>query len=67
MQKLFLAALCSMLAATPAFATGGMICRTAGAHPVELAVVISRTVVASVVSARLTDNGRQIPLAIAQS
>lgn len=67
MNKLALAALCTALSATPAFATGGMICRTAGAHPVEIAVVISHTAVPSVVSARLTDNGRVIPVSVAQS
>jgi hypothetical protein len=67
MNKPVLAALCSALSATPAFATGGMICRTAGAHPIEIAIVISHTAVPSVVSARLTDNGREIPVSVAQS
>jgi hypothetical protein len=67
MKKLALAALSSMLAATPALATGGMICRTAGAHPIEIALVISHTAVPAVVSARLTDNGGQVPVAVAQS
>ena len=67
MKRLVLAAICSALTATPAFATGGMICRTAGAQPVEIALVISHTAVPSIVSARLTDNGRDIPVSVAQS
>lgn len=66
MKKLLLA-LPFVFAATPAFATGGLVCRTAGAHPVEVAAVISHTAVSSVVSARLTDNGREIPVTVAQS
>lgn len=56
-----------LLAASPATATGGLICRTAGARPIEVALVVSHTAVSAVVSARLTDNGRQVPVAVAQS
>ena len=56
-----------LLVATPATASGGLICRTAGARPIEVALVISHTAVSSVVSARLTDAGRQVPVALAQS
>jgi len=55
------------LASTPAFATGGLVCRTAGARSIEAALVISHTAVSSVVSARLMDNGREVPVAVAQS
>ena len=55
------------LAAAPAHATGGLICRTAGAKPIETWVVVSHTAVSAVVSARLADNGRDIPVAVAQS
>ena len=51
----------------PAFATGGLLCRTAGPRPVEVAMVISHTAVSSIVSARLTDNGRAVPVSLAQS
>ena len=54
-------------AASPAHATGGLVCRTAGARPIELALVISHTAVSSVVSARLTDNARGVPVQLAQS
>ena len=67
MKKLHLAPLCCLLAATPAHATGGMICRTAGSNPVQVALVISHTAVPSVGSARLTDNGREVPVSVAQS
>jgi hypothetical protein len=53
--------------ASPAFATGGLVCRTAGARPVEAWLVVSHTAVSTVVSARLSDNGRDVPVAIAQS
>ena len=53
--------------AAPAHATGGLTCSTAGARSVEAALVISHTTVASIVSARLTDAGRNIPVRVAQS
>jgi hypothetical protein len=56
-----------LVGATPASAAGGLVCRTAGARPLELAMVISHTAVSTVVSARLTDNNRRIPVAVAQS
>lgn len=53
--------------AAPAQASGGMVCRTAGARPIDLRLVISHTAVSVVVSARLTDAGRVVPVALAQS
>jgi hypothetical protein len=53
--------------AVPAQATGGLLCRTAGPRPIELSLVISHTVVPAVVSARLSDTGRNVPVATAQS
>src|SRR4051812_23075908 len=53
--------------AAPAHATGGLTCSTAGSRSVEAALVISHTAVASIVSARLTDAGRNIPVRVAQS
>jgi hypothetical protein len=68
MNKLLItAAAATLFAAAPAHATGGLICRTAGARPLQLALVISHTAVSAVVSARLTDNGREVPVALAQS
>ncbi len=67
MRIFIAAALVSLLIATPAHATGGLICRTAGSHPIEATFVISHTVVPSVVSARLRDSGRDVPVRVAQS
>lgn len=67
MKKIVLAAALAIGIAAPAQATGGLVCRTAGPGRIELALVISHTAVASVVSARLTDAGRAVPVAVAQS
>jgi hypothetical protein len=67
MRHLLLALPLGLLAASPAQATGGLICRTAGAKPIELALVISHTAVSAVVSARLSDNGRNVPVSLAQA
>lgn len=53
--------------ATPAHATAGLICSTAGPHPIEVGLVIGLTAISSVVQARLNDDGRDIPVLIAQS
>ena len=51
----------------PAHATTGLICSTAGSPPIHLALAISHTAVPSVVSVRLTDNRREVPVVTAQS
>jgi hypothetical protein len=56
-----------LLAAAPAHATGGLICRTSGQSPIELALVVSHVAVPVVVSARLNDGGRDVPTALAQA
>lgn len=66
-MKLYALAPIALLLAAPAHATGGLICRTAGANPVELALVVSHTVVPAIVSARLTERGRDVPVVTAQS
>jgi hypothetical protein len=53
--------------ASPAMATGGMTCRTAGARPIAVSLVIGHAAVPAIVSARLTDSGRTIPVIVAQS
>lgn len=65
MKKLIFAV--AIAGATPAYATGGLVCRTAGAQPTEVAIVIGHAAMSSVVSARLTENRRVIPVGIAQS
>ncbi len=67
MNKLVFGGLAAFFAASPAFASGGLLCRTAGARPVEVRLVVSHTAVPAVVSARLIDAGRDIPVALAQA
>lgn len=67
MKRFLLAAGLGLLATSPAQATGGLICGTAGERPVQLFLVISHTAVPAVVSARLTDNRRVVSVATAQS
>ena len=67
MKKLLFTGIAAVMGSSAAHATGGLVYRTAGARPIELAMVISHTAVSSVVSARLTDNGREVPVALAQS
>lgn len=55
-----------LLASAPAEATTGLLCSTAGHHRIDLALVIGHTAVPAIVSARLTDNGNQVPVAMAQ-
>jgi len=64
---LFTAALAISGLATPAHASGGLLCRTAGARPIELRLVISHTAVPAVVSARLLDAGREVAVSLAQA
>jgi len=54
-------------AAAPAQATGGLTCRTGGARPLEVSLVIGHTAISSAVSANLRDNGRRVPVSVAQS
>ena len=67
MKKLLIALSLALAVVTPAQATGGLVCRTAGPNPIEAWLVISHTVVPSVVSARLSDRGRDVPVKLAQS
>ena len=57
----------ALVLATPAQASGGLVCRTAGNSPIEVALVISHTAVSAAVSARLNDDGRDVPVSLAQS
>lgn len=67
MKRLLLAVPALFLLPAPAAATTGLICTTAGNRPVQVALVISNTAVRSIVSARLTDHRRDIPVMTAQS
>lgn len=57
----------AVLAAAPASATTGLLCSTGGPPLIHLALAISHTAVPAVVSARLTDNRREVPVVTAQS
>jgi hypothetical protein len=62
-----LAAIGILSFASPAWATGGLVCRTAGPRPIVVSLVIGHTAVSSAVQARLSDNGIELPVEIAQS
>ena len=67
MKRLLFLLAGALLLPAPAFATTGLVCRTAGSPPIHLALVISHTAVPAVVSARLTDKRRDVPVVTAQS
>lgn len=67
MKRMIAVAGLGLLIAAPAHATGGLVCSTSGQRPVALALVISHTAVPAVVSARLDENGREVPVMTAQS
>lgn len=66
MKKLLLALPLALFAATPAEATGGFVCRTAGANPVEVAVGFGHVPGSPLIARRLIDRGRLVPVADAQ-
>ena len=59
-----LAAAC--LAASPALATGGLVCRTAGQRPVEVSVGFGHVPGSPLILVRLLDDGRAVPVKSAQ-
>lgn len=67
MRYLLPIASAALLLAAPASATTGLICSTAGSPPLRLTLVIGHTAVPAVVSARLTDSRRAVPVVTAQS
>jgi hypothetical protein len=67
MKKALLSLPVLLAMSAPAQATGGLVCRTAGVRPIELSLVTGHAAVESVVSARLRDNGRNVPVKVAQS
>jgi hypothetical protein len=52
--------------ASPAHATGGMVCRTAGPRPIEVAIGFGHVPGAPLILTRLIDNGREVPVSQAQ-
>ena len=59
-------ALWLVLSASPALATGGLVCRTAGAAPLQVSVGFGHVPGSPLILARLTDNGRPVPSQSAQ-
>ena len=59
-------ALALLAAATPARATGGLICRTAGARPIALSLGFGHVPGSPLILVRLTDGGRNVPVTAAQ-
>ena len=49
-----------------AHATGGLVCKTAGAQPIEVSVGFGHVPGSPLILARLLDNGRNIPVQSAQ-
>ena len=64
MKKHLLAAALPLLAATPAHATGGFTCRTAGVRPVVVSIGFGHVPGAPLLRdvTRLHDNGRNVPV-----
>ncbi|HEY0627734.1 MAG TPA: hypothetical protein VGD23_00230 [Sphingomicrobium sp.] len=52
----------------PAYATGGFVCRTAGARPIQISVGFGHVSGAPLLqdATRLTDNGRNVPVTAPQ-
>jgi hypothetical protein len=63
--KLYLAAVL-LLPATPAQATGGLVCRTAGDQAIEVSLGFPHGFGAPLFLVRLRDNGRAVPVSAPQ-
>ena len=66
MKKALLVPPVLLAAAAPAHATGGMTCRTAGAEPIEVSLVLGHTAGSPLVSGRMVDNGSAIEVRAVQ-
>ena len=56
----------AMLATAPAHATGGLVCRTAGDRPIEVAMGFGHVPGSPLILTRLLDAGRNVPVSAAQ-
>ncbi len=65
MRKLILALPLALIAA-PAQATGGLVCRTAGAQPLIVSLGFGHVPGSPLILTRVTENGRQVPVQSAQ-
>jgi hypothetical protein len=67
MNKLLLTLpLALIAAATPVHATGGLVCRTAGARPIALSLGFGHVPGSPLILVRMTDAGRNVPVTAAQ-
>ena len=66
MKRLSIAIPLLLALAAPAQATGGFVCRTAGAAPIEAAVGFGHVPGSPVTATRLIDQGREVPARHAQ-
>lgn len=66
MKRLLFALPLALLAASPAEATGGFLCRTAGPNPIEASVGFGHVPGAPVILTRLKDRGKVVPARHAQ-
>ena len=66
MRMLILAGAAAVGLAAPAQATGGLVCRTAGARPIEVNMGFGHVPGAPLILTRLLDNGRNVPVRSAQ-
>ena len=67
MKRVIFAIGIGVITAGPANATGGLICTTSAHRPAQLFLVVSHAAVPAVVSVRMTDDGREVPVVAAQS
>jgi hypothetical protein len=66
MNKVLFAFSAIALFASPADATGGFVCRTAGSRPIEVGVGFGHVPGSPLIASRLLDRGRQVPVSNAQ-
>lgn len=66
MKRFLLVLAVILLGATPAHATGGFVCRTAGDRPIEVSVGFGHVPGSPLILTRLLDNRRQVPVTSAQ-
>lgn len=64
---LLLVPVLALFAASPAFATGSLLCSTSGARPIDVQLVIGHSAVSAVFQARMRDDGKDIPVTLVQS
>ena len=66
MNKLLLAISIALVGATPANATGGLVCRTASGRPLELSLGFGHVPGSPLILVRLLDASRKVPVSAAQ-